>query len=189
MTKLKPIDYEIISGLVKNPRLSDRQLAKILRTSQPTVTRRRGQLEKDNLLKYTAIPNMKELGFEILAITLGNRAAFPKTAQLNIQKAQDFNERHHCIIFNTTGAGLNSDRVIVSVHEDYADYSRFYRELRQEWEQIMVIHGSFIVSLRSDVTVRPLTFDHVPELAKEKILEEKKTKEKRKNASGTKNKN
>ena len=61
--------------------------------SQPTVTRRRAELEKEKLLDYTAIPDLKKLGFEILAITFGNRAAHPQHAELQIQKAKDFMEK------------------------------------------------------------------------------------------------
>jgi DNA-binding Lrp family transcriptional regulator len=71
MIKLKSIDYEIISELIKNSRLSDRQVAKKLGTSQPTVTRRRTQLEKEGMLDYTGVPDLKKLGFEILAFTFG----------------------------------------------------------------------------------------------------------------------
>ena len=44
LKKLKPIDYELVSELIKNSRLSDRQVAKKMNVSQPTVTRRRGEL-------------------------------------------------------------------------------------------------------------------------------------------------
>jgi DNA-binding Lrp family transcriptional regulator len=52
--------------------LSDRKIAKIVKTSQPTVTRRRTELDKEELLEYTAFPSLKKLGFEILAFTLGS---------------------------------------------------------------------------------------------------------------------
>ena len=64
MKDLKPIDYGIFAELVKNARLSDRQLAKILNVSQPTITRRRNELEKRGLLDYTAILDIRKLGFE-----------------------------------------------------------------------------------------------------------------------------
>ena len=44
---LKKIDYRILAELMKNSRLSDRELAKRMRVSQPTVSRIRTQLEKD----------------------------------------------------------------------------------------------------------------------------------------------
>ena len=171
--KLKLTDYELLSELIKNPKLSDRQVAKRMGVSQPTVTRRRAELEKERLLDYTAIPDLKELGFEIVAITFGNRAAFPQHAELQIQKAKDFIERHPNIIFVSSGIGLNSDRVVVSAHKDYSDYSEFQREIKQEWGEIMEVVGSFIVSLPSDSVLRHLTFKYLAELMKNEHVREK----------------
>src|SRR3989304_9887091 len=60
----------LLQELVKNSKRSDRDLAKILGVSQPTLTRMRKRLERDSyILDYTAIPNMTKLGFEITAFT------------------------------------------------------------------------------------------------------------------------
>jgi len=62
---LKPVDYEILSQLIKNSKISDRKLAGKLGVSQPTVTRKRAKMEKAELIDYTAVPNFAKLGFEI----------------------------------------------------------------------------------------------------------------------------
>jgi DNA-binding Lrp family transcriptional regulator len=186
MLKLKTIDYEILSELIKNPRLSDRQLGKILRTSQPTITRRRQDMEKEELLEYTSIPNLKKLGFEILAITFGNRAAHPEQAELLSQKAKDFVARQPNLIFASTGNGINSDRVIISFHKDFNDYTKFQQELRQEWSNSMTIVGSFIVSLAIDRIPRNLTFKYLAELIKENALAEKKLRKRKRPQAETK---
>jgi Lrp/AsnC family leucine-responsive transcriptional regulator len=173
LKKLTSTDYAIIAELIKNSRLSDRQLGKILHVSQPTITRRRGQLEKERLLEYTAIPDLKELGFEILAITFGNRAAYPEHVELQIQKAKDFIERHPNIVFVSSGRGFSSDRVVISVHKNYSDYSRFQQEIKQEWEEIMAATGSFVTSLTSDSTLRNLTFTYLAELLKKENTQQK----------------
>ena len=167
LKKLTSTDYSIMAELIKNSRLSDRQLGKILHVSQPTITRRRGQLEKQRLLDYTTIPDLKELGFEILAITFGNRAAHPEHAELQIQKAEDFIERHQNIIFVSSGRGFNSDRVVISLHKSYSDYSKFQQEIKQEWGEIMAVAGSFIISLASDSILRHFTFKYLAEMIKE----------------------
>jgi DNA-binding Lrp family transcriptional regulator len=53
MEKMKTIDYKLLWELMKNSRNSDRQLARSLGTSQPTVTRRRTILEKSFIEGYT----------------------------------------------------------------------------------------------------------------------------------------
>jgi DNA-binding Lrp family transcriptional regulator len=64
MAKEKMID--LLYELIKNSRRSDRDLAKILHVSQPTITRMRKKLEtNDFILEYTLVPNFAKLGFEI----------------------------------------------------------------------------------------------------------------------------
>ena len=70
MATLKDMDFKILAELMKNSKASDRNLAKKLGVSQPTVTRRRAALERRRLLDYTAIPNLKELGMKSWLSTL-----------------------------------------------------------------------------------------------------------------------
>src|SRR4030066_2526465 len=97
MKDLKPIDYGIFAELVKNARLSDRQLAKILNVSQPTITRRRTELEKMGLLDYTAILDIRKLGFEILAIPFG-RLKSEKPDDKEAEPSEDFLSKHPAMI-------------------------------------------------------------------------------------------
>ena len=69
MKELKPIDYKILLELMKDSHRSDRQLAKSLGVSQPTVTRRRTMLEENFIEEYTVIPKFGQIGFEIAALT------------------------------------------------------------------------------------------------------------------------
>ena len=69
---LKENELRLVCELIKNSRRSDRELAKSLDLSQPTVSRIRTKLEKRGIIQYTGTPNLKELGFEIVAITFGN---------------------------------------------------------------------------------------------------------------------
>ena len=67
---MKPAELRLLSELVKDSLRSDRELAKAVGVSQPTVTRMRARLEKEKVIKeYTMIPDFHKLGFEILAIT------------------------------------------------------------------------------------------------------------------------
>ena len=61
----------LIAELVKNSRRSDRELAKVLRASQPTVTRARRRLENEGYLReYTVIPDFNKVGFQLAAFIL-----------------------------------------------------------------------------------------------------------------------
>jgi DNA-binding Lrp family transcriptional regulator len=63
----------LLFALIKNSKRSDRDLAKILGFSQPTVTRIRKALEKEAIKQYTIIPNLPYLGFDIIALTFSVR--------------------------------------------------------------------------------------------------------------------
>ena len=156
MKDLKSIDYGIFAELVKNPRLSDRQLAKILNLSQPTITRRRGELERRGLLDYTAILDIRKLGFEILAITFGKLKS-EKPDDKEVEPSGDFLSRHPEMVLVSSGRGLNCDRVVLSVHRSYSDFSQFITELRQQWGKHLADPESFIISLQSDKILRDFT--------------------------------
>lgn len=70
MRELRPLDSKILLELMKNARISDRKLAKILDVSQATISRRRAFLERELIDGYTTIPKWDKLGYAILAVTL-----------------------------------------------------------------------------------------------------------------------
>jgi DNA-binding Lrp family transcriptional regulator len=159
MQKLKPIDYTILAALMKNSKISDRQLAKQIGVSQPTVTRRRARLEKARLLDYTSIPDFARLGFEILAFTFA-ASKKPGVPEEQIAKAKAFFAKRDDVIFVSTGSGDNRDRMNISIHRSYSDYVKYTRALEEEWGDSIAHRTSFIVSLTSDSIVRNLTFKH-----------------------------
>jgi DNA-binding Lrp family transcriptional regulator len=163
MKELKPVDRDLISELIRNSRLSDRELAKRLGVSQPTVSRRRAALEKEGLLKYSAFPDLKKLGFEILALTL---AKWSFNKERRIDERREFVAKHPNIVFTSTGTGLGHDRVCISIHKDYSDYTKLIQELKAEFGQYYEAFSSFIVSLQSDDILRHLTFEYLAELLK-----------------------
>jgi Lrp/AsnC family leucine-responsive transcriptional regulator len=62
---LREIELRVLSELIKNSRISDRELGKKLRMSQPTVSRIRNKLENEGYIKeYTLIPDFQKLGYE-----------------------------------------------------------------------------------------------------------------------------
>jgi DNA-binding Lrp family transcriptional regulator len=70
---LKDTELKVISELMKNSRRSDRELAKAIGASQPTVSRIIKKLEKEKIIEeYTMIPNFSKLGYKILALPLSD---------------------------------------------------------------------------------------------------------------------
>jgi DNA-binding Lrp family transcriptional regulator len=161
MTALKPTDYQIISELTKNPRLSDRQLAKILKISQPTVGRRRTNLEKEGLLEYHGFFDLEKLGFGIIAVVLGKRD-YQKYPKSMFQKAIDFNKRHPNMIFAAPGVGLGYNVISISIHKDYPDYATFIADMRREAGEGMQL-DSFLIDLHDKEVVQRLSLNRLAE--------------------------
>lgn len=166
---LKNIELRLISELIKNSRRSDRELAKAIGISQPTVSRIRVRLEKQGLVDYSAVPNLAKLGFEIIAVTLAKRN-YKKQPEVNVQKARDFVKRYSNIIFVASGSGLGKDRILVSIHRNYSDYSKFVQEMKAEWGGWAELE-SFLISLAGKDVVQPLSLKPFAEhLKKEEEL-------------------
>jgi DNA-binding Lrp family transcriptional regulator len=127
---MKSVELKLISELMKNSRQSDRDLAKTIGVSQPTVTRIRNKLEKEGYIReYTLIPDFPKLGYKILAITFARVRStlgaeeiekLRKTARETFQKTAPLE-----ILFSGRGMGLGYQGIFVSLHEDYASYLKF----------------------------------------------------------------
>ena len=147
MPKQKMI--ELLYELMKNSKRSDRELAKVVEVSQPTITRMRKNLEKTEYIReYTIIPALEKLGFEILALNFLSTSTKPK----DIKEMQEWISESQKIIFTSLGEGLNGKTVLlVSIHRDFTDFSEFTRELRGILGLETSSIESFLVSLRTDM--------------------------------------
>jgi DNA-binding Lrp family transcriptional regulator len=172
---LKDTELKLVCMLLRNCRKSDRELAKLIGVSQPTVSRTRTRLEKEGVIRYTGAADLRKLGYDIIAISFGNwkHPQYPDVKEL---KTQDFLTKHPNVIFASTGRGFNSDRVSISVHKTYSDYSAFVQELRSDWGEHVTLTGSFLMSLRSDNVIRPISLTYLAEcLEKERSEQRPKT--------------
>jgi DNA-binding Lrp family transcriptional regulator len=156
-------NMQLLHELVRNSKRSDRDLAKILGVSQPTLTRMRKRLERDNyILDYTAIPNMTKLGFEIVAFTFLNIDRFdPKIGELESvvgERAHKWVSHNTKIIFAGGGEGLQGKNcMMISVHRDFTDFTDFIADFRAQWAPDVKNMDSFLVSLKAKMP-KPFSF-------------------------------
>ena len=144
--RIKDVELRLISELMKNSRRSDRELAKTIGSSQPTVSRMIKKLESEGIIKeYTMIPDFHKLEFEILAITFFNVEKEPDQQQ--VKKAIDTFQN---VLMFERGIGLKHSYVIVSLHEDYSSYMEFTRQLQQSNFLSLSDSASFLVGLHED---------------------------------------
>jgi DNA-binding Lrp family transcriptional regulator len=169
---LKKVELKVLSELMKNSKQSDRELAKIIGVSQPTVTRTRARLEKEGVIQeYTAIPDFAKLGYEILAITFVKLRKVLSPAELDKARKDSVETMKTApkeIILLERGVGLGSDWTFITLHKTYASYLKFREWLTHFSFLEMTGIESFLVSLKDKIRYKPLTFktlaDHILEL-------------------------
>ncbi len=138
---------KLLQELLKNSKQSDRDLAKALDVSQPTITRTRKKLERNGMIQdYTIIPDFRQMGFEILALTFVKMRSEILTLEA-MEEAKKYAHKFPNAIFASTGEGLGMTGVIISFHKDYTDYHRKLNLLRVDWKDFAEDIQSFIVSL------------------------------------------
>ena len=150
MKALKPLDYKLLFELMKNSRRSGRTLAKVLKTSQPTVTRRRARLEKDFIDGYTAIPKWEKLGYEILAITLVKsplKLGSEEMMKDAVEKSMKWLEKQPNVIFGAECRGIGITGIMLSLHKNYAALDEFLRSHRQQIGHVLEEVHTIIVNL------------------------------------------
>ena len=165
MTKLKDIDFKILFGLMKNSKTSDRQLAKRIGVSQPTVTRRRARLEKELIDGYTAVPKWEKIGYEILAITLIKAMGiFTSKEYADIRKqGLEWLHKQPNIIMGGACEGMGMNSFIISLHKSYSDHSEFMLKLRLEMGDFMDDVQTILVDLRGTGRLKPLHLKYIGE--------------------------
>jgi len=144
-----------------NSKSSDRELAVKLGVSQPTVSRVRARLEKEGYIKeYTLIPDFCKLGFEIMAVTLLKLKREPNEEErAEMRKfANGFQKKNRfAYMMALDGNGLGYNRLVISLHENYADFIRFAKATREVPFAELGAFDSFMISLSSR-HYQPLTF-------------------------------
>jgi DNA-binding Lrp family transcriptional regulator len=164
MKELKPIDYKLLFELMKDSHRSDRQLAKALGVSQPTVTRRRTMLEEDFIEGYTVIPKFGQIGFEIAAFTFLKSKLKHKIGEEKdeaLKKLKDWYMKQRNVIFVLDGRGMGWDAVCVSFHESYSDFAEFMRTHDSELADLMVESQTFHGDLNPGVIIKPLSLKYL----------------------------
>jgi DNA-binding Lrp family transcriptional regulator len=156
---------DILRAIMKNSRLSDRELAKRLHISQPTISRTRAQLEREGYIRsYTAVPEFGKVGFKIMAITFAKVRAYPSADEANgiIQKAREWLAKRPNVIYAADGQGMGGkDVVMISFHKDYDDYTRFIHSYAFEWGSIISTFETFIVNVLSELTLKPFDLTYL----------------------------
>jgi DNA-binding Lrp family transcriptional regulator len=169
---MRNIELRLIAELMKDARRSDRELARSIGVSQPTVSRLVMKLKGEGVIRECAlVPAFFKIGFNLMAITFVKLAQKPSESDYDkiVRAALELEkEKGLPIIMAARGMGLGYDVMVVSVHEDYSAYREYSEELRRLPFSDITLVEAFLVDLTHDTRYRPLTFSSLAEYLSKK---------------------
>jgi len=154
---MKENEIDVLHELIKNCRRSDRELAKVLGISQPTVSRMIKKLEKEGLIKdYTIIPDLAKIGDDFIAVTF---LSFAEDRPELFDKAREWTRKQPCVLFASNGEGMGMNSIMISIHRDYGSYSKMITQLRRDWQPNLRNTETFMISLtRPELFIKSFSF-------------------------------
>ena len=160
MSRKERESQDLLFALIKGGRRSDRELARALGVSQPTITRKRSSLEKEGFVQgYTIIPDMAKMGYDFIALTF---LSFSEGTPELFDRAREWTKKEPCVVFAANGEGLSKDSCMISAHKDYGSYSKLISRLKADWQPNLKEVESFFISLgRPELMVKPFSFRYL----------------------------
>jgi len=143
----KDLAQKLLRELLKNSKRSDRDLAKVLRVSQPTITRARHRLEKSGMIKdYTVVPDFKKMGFQLLVINLAKIRPEVLLSEMQ-EKLREYATQFPNTILASTGDGMGMNAVSISFYGSFTEFHRRANQRRIEWKDIIEDLQSFVIPI------------------------------------------
>jgi DNA-binding Lrp family transcriptional regulator len=150
---------------MKNSRRSDRELAKVVGISQPTVSRLLKKLRKEGYIKeFTMIPDFAKLGYEIMGITcIGVKETYDREAfeKIRSMTAEVEKANPHAALMAVNGINRNKDRVFITFYEDYAAFVKAMDLTRQLPFVKVESMENFLVNLKDKTNYRVLSMSEI----------------------------
>ncbi|MBD3261494.1 MAG: hypothetical protein GF334_07400 [Candidatus Altiarchaeales archaeon] len=147
---------DLVSRLLLNSKSSDRDIAKKIKASQPTVGRMRRKLEDEKIIsEYTVIPDLSKLDIELISLIAVKWSDYKKTREL--KKFESFIQKNDLVFFSAPGEGFqDKTKLIISLHRDYKSYELFLRGLRANFADVVGEMETFLVS--TDNIIKNFTY-------------------------------
>lgn len=85
------------------------------------------------------------------------------------EKGKKWAAKQPNVVFVSTGQGINSDALMVSVHKNYAGFVKFYHIFRRDWGEHLEDFKIFLISIKGSVQIKPFSFNHLVDAYQKKI--------------------
>lgn len=162
---LKDVEVRILAELMKNSRRSDREIAKTVGVSQPTVSRIIGKLERNGAIReYTVIPDFCMLGYTVMgASRLAIHDPYTEEGLMKITEDALEMERDNPNAFLMAVNGLSKDknRLFIVFYENYSDYVNAMNTVRQLPFVNVDTVDSFLADLNDETNYRVLSMSAI----------------------------
>lgn len=159
---MKDVEMKLVAELIKNSRRSDRELARQLHVSQPTVTRIRNKMEKEGIIReYTIVPDFARLGYLLASVSFAKLKEIPsrETFEEVGRQARELEKKNPCpTIVSMQGMGCDADYVSIAFHKTYSEYAQYMTYLKQFPHVKVDEIKSFLIDLSDKGHFRYLTF-------------------------------
>jgi len=163
LIQVKRTMSRVLCELLRDSSKSDRELAKVLGVSQPTVSRLRNRLVEDGLIQhFTVIPDLKALGFELIAVT----SLSSKDSKEIEERARRWTMAKPNVLFAARVDGNRRNGLMISLHKNYTDYHNFISEVKSENSDAqagITDYDTMFVSLEGSI-VKPFSPRYIAEL-------------------------
>lgn len=121
---MKQSMIKILTAMMQNAKMSDREISSKVGVSQPTVSRTRAMLVRKGIIKgYAVIPDLKKLGYEIIMISqIERRNALTKLDAVTETTLTNKLLTDPRVIFAMQNP---RDIWVISIHKNFSDFSNF----------------------------------------------------------------
>jgi DNA-binding Lrp family transcriptional regulator len=158
--------FRLLLEYLRDSSRSDRQIAKTLGLSEATVSRLKRKLVAEELvLHFSVMPNLAKIGYEIMAFSCVKFKP-EKVAEIEA-RAKDWARKNHEILFTSRTQGMGMDALTISVHKNYADYTKFIKRNKTVFGDLMVEAHNMLIDLKGEVT-KPFSLEYLAEEEKRK---------------------
>lgn len=156
----------LVKELMCDSSRSDRELAKIVGVSQPTISRTKKALLEEGIIHgLVGFPDFFRIGYELMAVTFVKIKAVlapEEVRKKNFEKVKEWMDKQKNVIFCGPCRGFDSHSFFISVHKNYADFDDFINQHNKELGfELLINLESVLITLDSDQQIKPFHFKYL----------------------------
>ena len=156
---------KLLSELLRNSERSDRELAKVLDVSQPTVSRMKRRLVNDEMIKgYSVIPNFYKMGYTIMALNFVNSKhnfSSKERREEMIKEVKSWMTDKSNVVFCDSCRGMGMDGGFISFHKSYEEFDEFIRQHNLELGKYLDGAHTVLFNLGRHDVIKPFHFKYL----------------------------